>query len=1139
MAPLANLIDEYKKRLSAGFQDTLSGVSKWYNPSGNVLTQATNLAGKSIANWAFPEQGKAIKQLSTPQGQTQFQQEPANDLRTNVRQYIGNRYIAPIAQVPYNLGQTFGTNKAPLERVLGGVGVIGGTVAMVPDPIGDVGMPVYDYLKGVSAAQKRGEGIFQSYKTGIKSLTGQEMTGLGTALPGASGGAESALNLAELPLMIFAAGKFTKTKEVDNLVKRAAPEIENTVKVIKQFDTLTANEQMIVFRQVEELAKRFIPKVVGSEEMKRVAKTDGKKWLDTLGTFLQDRLMLAQNPEMNVGFNTKAIKRFDPQTTKEAEINKAPIGSTSEYNVGRMRGFPETVIGNKNVPQEVKQAVASAPSSYYTILKNKDVVNKVSQAIKSDELGALNFARNGKDTDANATAVLLIKKYLDEGKYDQATQLINDVSPRFTAQGQQVQILSLFDRLTPTGAVKYAQKIAEKAGIKITSQQVESIAQKAEALKGAVEGDRLQKTAELVQEIKNIVPPSLGQKVSTIQTMAQLLNPTTAIRNVVGNTIFSGLENVSDVVGTGVDIATSLVTGKRSKTLPSITAQLKGAGSGLKQGVSDALKGIDTSRGVGTQFDLPSTMTFQKGLLNKLEKVMNIELRAPDRAAYEAAFQGSLDNQMRATGVAKATEDMLVIAHADALYRTFQDNSFLARLFSGGKKLLNANQDFGVGDLILKYPKTPANILSRGLDYSPVGFVKGIYQAVRPLLLGEAFNQKAFTEALSRGMVGSGLIAAGIILAKSGIVSGRPEKDKDIAGVQKATGGGPFKINVSALKRFFLSGFQPQKDQQNDLLLSYDWAQPTSIPVTMGVNYSLGGKSQDAITSFLESVDASAEALTQQPLFKGVTNLATDISQRGVSTAIANSVLGAPASFVPTVSSKVAQTLDPMARETYDPNVTKQAVNQVVNKTPILRTNLPEKVDVFGKPVQYGSDNIILRVLQNFISPAIITKVSSDPGADEVLRIFDTTGETSQAPQVAARSVKINGDTIKLTPQQISQYQTYMGTRASETLNKLVADPRYQKLDDQTKAKLISSYLADINAAAKIELFGNKPESMSANVKAVISGKNPIKFTVTNKSGKIRVTRLKKVRVKKIKMPKLKKVKIKKLKTVKLKKIKV
>ena len=154
---------------------------------------------------------------------------------------------------------------------------------------------------------------------------------------------------------------------------------------------------------------------------------------------------------------------------------------------------------------------------------------------------------------------------------------------------------------------------------------------------------------------------------ATIQTMAQLLNPKTAIRNLVGNIGLSTAENAADFIGTGIDKLISLKTKKRTMSLPSLGTQIKGGATGAKDQARDIKEGINTFT-QGTKHDLPRMKTFRSGPLSKLEDAMNYELRVPDRAFYEGARQDSLRQQMKLAKVSKPTPEMEAIAEQDALY---------------------------------------------------------------------------------------------------------------------------------------------------------------------------------------------------------------------------------------------------------------------------------------------------------------------------------------------------------------------------------------------------------------------------------------------------------------------------------------
>lgn len=815
---------------------------------------------------------------------------------------------------------------------------------------------------------------------------------------------------------------------------------------------------------------------------------------------------LMEQPNLGLqSSNTPLVETQNPTQIKLKQVNPS-----DNIIQGKLRGFPETVIDTKGIPKEVADF---AKTQTYEPLANKTVLKTVSKIVQRGDSQAIQFAKTDETVNGNATAMVMIRKLIDKGRYDEVNDLIKAVSPRFTKQGQEIQILSQFSRLKPEGAIRYAQNLIERANkanpklkLELTPENTRLITERAKAIEGLAEGsrERIVATAQLMKEITNVVPVSIGQKLSSFQTMMQLLNFKTPVRNILGNTIFGGLENVSDVVGTGIDKVASLFTGQRSKVLPSLKAQGQGFLRGGSEGMQDVKLGIDTSGGINSQYDLPS-QTFRTGVLNKLEKALNITLRVPDRAASTAAFEGSLNNQMRAAGVNKPTPQMVEVATSDALYRTFQDNSKLAQVFGGAKKLLNKigtpDGKFGLGDFILKYPKTPANILSRGIDYTPGGLVKALYEVTRPLIAGQPFNQKAFVEDLSRSLVGSGVISAAYMLAKNGIVSGRSPKDYDVSATQQSSGGGQFKINTSALKRFVLSGGQKQEQKTGDVLVSYDWAQPTSLMFSMGADMALNGTTKNSIS---DSLDTATTTLTSQPLVQGVTNLAKDIQDNGVGTALTKTIYGAPSGFVPSILNQFASVFDSTGRSTYDPNKLTEAKNKVISRIPGLRNTLQPSVDVFGNEKKNYESQGLMRIIDVMFNPAFVSTVKDNPSAKEVLDIYSRSGETSQAPRVVPKTVKINGENIKVTPEQYTQYQKYVGTKTQQVFDSLVTNPTFQKANDEDKAKLMASTLSDINSAAKIELFGNKPKNVDNGTKGMINLKTiqgdgktitPVSFT--------------------------------------------
>jgi len=772
----------------------------------------------------------------------------------------------------------------------------------------------------------------------------------------------------------------------------------------------------------------------------------------------------------------------------------------------KKRGFVQSVEGSVVTPEAVRSTVGKEPGATYNPTTNDATMERVKkEVLKKGENFALSIARDETHPDANATALSLMEQYIKKGEDEKLTQLVNEVSPRFTKEGQNIQILSMYGKLTPSGAVRYTQRVIAEANkllpknrqLKLTPETTKEVTALAKEIGKYKEGTReyTVAVAKMLDRIAAESPPSLGQKISTIQTMAQLLNPKTLIRNTVGNLGFSALENAKDVVATGVDALISASTGKRTKVLPSLKTQAAGALRGFKLGLEDAIQGVDTSGGIKTQLDLPNR-TFREGFLGGAEKALNIGLRATDRAAYTGAFDESLRQQMTAAGVKAPTDEMMKVAHADGLYKTFQDESKLAQIFSGINRVLNkvgtTDGKFGLGDIVLKYPKTPANLLARGIDYSPAGFLKSAYEIYKPLVTGDPFQQRQFVENLSRALTGSSVIGLGYVLGSLGVITGKPEKDVDIRATQRMTGQGGFKFNIDAFKRWFASGFDKgeAKPQNGDTLVSYDWFQPQSFTLSMGVNAAQGSKdAKDYMAAIADGLNAGVQTLAEQPLVTGLTRLAGTANLKGAASAFLESLASTPASFVPSLANQVGQLMDNTSRETYDPNpMVENLINRTKARIPGLRETLPERKDVFGKTSETYQDgsNSFFNV---FLNPAFVSKISANPEAKEVLDIFQDSGETQQAPRLVDKKVKVNGEMKALTPEEYQAYQEYVGTRTETAFGELMSTPKWGTMSDEDKAKEMSSVMSDINTAAKVELFGQEyGKSTAKDVKRIVAG---------------------------------------------------
>lgn len=764
----------------------------------------------------------------------------------------------------------------------------------------------------------------------------------------------------------------------------------------------------------------------------------------------------------------------------------------------RNRGFIDTIFNDSTTSNEVRQSLIDLDTSY-AVRNTKELQTKAANLVAQDPDLALRIAKNDKTDIGSSVGSELIKRLQNEGNFEQAVDIANTIAKQATESGRYNQALSIYGKLTPEGILrfanseinKYNELVKPKNLAKLTPADAKRITAMSQELQGMPEGRPKDiATATLIAEVQKLMPSTIAEKIGTFQTMAQLLNPKTMVRNEVGNAMFGLADNISQVVGTPIDAVTSFLSGRERTTgLPSVKTQLKANLQGRREGTSEAWKGINT--GATSQFDLNSVPVFRGKVLGTGERIMGAALRGGDRANYEAAYQDSIRmlKKVRKTDIISA--EMEEQANLTALQRTFQDNSVAARAFTGLKKSLNQigigteGKKFGLGDLVLKYPKTPANLLSRGLAYSPAGFANSLFQLAKPLI-GKEFNQKAFVDSFSRAIVGSaGSFGLGYVLADKGIITPSPSDDKDLRTLEKQSGLGGYQINADGLLRWISSGFNDSeaKLKQGDNLVSYDWAQPLAVPLSAGA--ALGEKRPEKSgAAAADSLLNSANTLVEQPLLQGVQGLLggnKTLSENATDTAVS-----APASFIPTLANQITQLFDNTYRDTAGSNPGGTALNKLLAKVPGLAQTLAAQVDLNGQDrerYQNGSNN----VFNVMLNPSFSSQYKPQGSNQLPLDIYNQSGETKQVPTVVAKNQKINGEDIKLTPEQNRDLQRYVGTKTTDYLNTVAQDNKFLSLSTADQAKRISETISDIQSAGRIEVLGNNPDKINKSVKSILN----------------------------------------------------
>lgn len=811
-------------------------------------------------------------------------------------------------------------------------------------------------------------------------------------------------------------------------------------------------------------------------------------------TNLPQRKNVSQNNDINL----------PPPKTKKT-LNPTEISNLTEEDANTTPKLPKknTERGNKQssflgnilndaqfLDEDLRHEIASDEGvQYYRGITNEETLAKAFNELKEDgEAGTMSwFNQDSKKASAIDTVKgwILLKQYQDKGDYQSAVQVAKKMREIGTNAGQTVQAFNILSRLTPEGMVYYAQselseaynemvKNKSKAWIDknasnfdLTPQETQQIIDIMEEVGKMKDGyGKRVKLAEVQKIITDKIPPSRGQGIKAWMRISMLFNPKTQVRNVMGNAVILPVNTFSDIISTGIDKVISKKTGVRTTSLPNVKQYAKGFGKGIYESYNDFRKGINTRNIEGNRFEIGEGKSFKnRGLgkaLNKVDNLLSFALDVGDRGFYEATFTNSINNQLIANKTDVVTQEMIDIATQEALQRTWQDNNGYTQSVLNIRRILNkvGTKGYGLGDVLIPFAKTPANLTKAIVDYSPVGLTKTLTKdamAFNRSLENGQYNaqlQHKFVQDLGKGMAGTTLYVLAYALAKAGIATGEPDDDKDVKNFMKNSLG----INSYSIKI-------------GDKSYTYDWAQPVAVPLAIMTNYvkySKDNPDASAIEKAIQSANIGTDQLLEQSFMK---SLNTVLNGNGTFMEnLAQAALELPARAIPTFSKQIADMVDPVQRTSFEyKKPVQSAINSVKAKIPGLSKTLPASVDTLGNTImKYGGENNAFNV---FLNPANVNKGELSKAGQEIYDVYNKTGDASVLPQTAPYYINSGGNRINMDAEQRIEFQTVMGQYVEDTVNDLLKSSSYRKLSNDSKSKIISEVVSDSYSKAKKDVL--------------------------------------------------------------------
>lgn len=694
-----------------------------------------------------------------------------------------------------------------------------------------------------------------------------------------------------------------------------------------------------------------------------------------------------------------------------------------------------------------------------------------------------------------AEAISAYNLAISEGDHKAAFELATAIADAAHDSAQMVQAMNLMNRLTPEGRLLTLRRLVDKMNDRAARQNRAPRQNTPDS--GDVEGARVdyidkvtgftlsdelatnylmaETDAEraaawdaITTSIADQIPSTFREKANFWRYTSMLTNPTTHIRNIMGNAIQFGARKIKDGIGTAIERAVIKDPSQRTKAV-NVDKDLKAFAKGQYETDQSAAMGsgkYSDATAVGIEREIQSKRKMFRGedvLSRAVQGIGGLNSRALDyedvifnRSAYVDSFAQALQAKGVTAAEAHAgtraadVEAARAYAIEEAQKATYRNTTALSEALSQfgryeGDNPVKRAGSF-VADALFPFRKTPANILTTGLDYSPVGLAKGVKEAMLDVKSGKCTAADA-VDSISSGLTGTGILALGAYLAAEGLLHVRAGDDDKEEAFEKSMGGQDYAIQIG------------------DRSYTLDWAVPAAMPLFAGAaimeSVQKGGGTFDAL---VDSLLGMQDVVLETSMLSSLNDLVSNISYAKskpmyLIDRAASSYAG---QYIPTIGSKVASVFDDTVRKSYVEKGSGQVASDVnyflqgaAKKVPGARNQLQPMVDMWGNEVSNGSAPE--RVFQSFLSPGFLKAQDNSPATQEIRRLAKATGDSTVYPAAAEKSYTVKGETRTLTGEEYTRYAKAMGQTRKELVEAAVKLPAYKSMSNAEKVDYIQN----------------------------------------------------------------------------------
>ncbi len=803
-------------------------------------------------------------------------------------------------------------------------------------------------------------------------------------------------------------------------------------------------------------------------------------------------------------------ERFHPEGEKAARPVDVPVEDFQGRSIPKSAA---TVLEAGATPDSavevIEQAIANGEFSFDRIT-DEAAQKRARQTVESKGWDAARESfhqqaaggKAGKHT--MALGQLLLNNAMNAGDSRAVIDILTDYATLSTQSAQAMQAQRMLKKLSPEGQLYGIQRsvenlrgeLAERYGDKAPDLNIDE-ALVDQFLQAQDQAGRDAAMEKIYRDIARQVPATWMDKWNAWRYLAMLGNPRTHVRNIVGNAAFVPVRMVKNAIGTalesGVDYLSPNGIQRTKAALNPASAEdralVQAAFADLANVQEQLLGGGKYSESAMGKIDRYRTI-FRTLPLEAVRKANSAAMDVEDTWFSRPAYAGALAGYLKANGItAQALSDGTADASAmdaarayavrEAQRATYRDSNAFSDFVSGlryrGKNPVGQAANV-VMEGVLPFRKTPANILMRGVEYSPAGLAKGLSYDLAKVHSGEMTAAQAIDN-ISAGLTGTGLLALGAWLASIGLVSGGGSGDDEQDVMSDLTGGQDYALTVG------------------DRNFTLDWLAPEALPFFVGVELwnAMTDRGADGVQfkDALSAMERITDPMLEMSMLQGLQDAIDNVRYADGGTlpkVVANAAVSYLSQGVPTLFGQLERTSEYrrdttfVDRASWMPNDMQYTLGRVMNKLPGEFQQIPY-VDAWGR--QESTGNPAEQSFNNFLNPAYTSRENATEADKEIQRLLRA-GQSGVVPKRTPQSVEVtykenpkDAENQKryLNAEEYVSYATVKGQTSYELAMDMINSDEYRSMTDEQKAEALKLAYAYAGHVAAEEVTDGKHES--------------------------------------------------------------